>query len=142
LASPRRREAAFHTWRYGDLADQRLAAQLATEDADVEAGRSPFERLTCPAHRRWLHACISSPQHVIPVTGHRWCRDCQTAATVAIDELCGDVSVTCPQCGRTPDTIATRQIVRACRASLAAAQGSRGPVVGIKLLRLDERRGA
>jgi hypothetical protein len=142
VASPSRRDAAFHGRRYGDLADRRLAAQLATEDADVEAGRSPFERLTCPAHRRWLHQCISSPQHVSPVTGHRWCRDCQTAAAVAIDELCGDVSVTCPQCGRTPDTIATRQIVRACRASLSTAQSSRGPVVGIGLLRLDERRGA
>jgi hypothetical protein len=141
LASPRRREAAFHTWRYRDLADQRLAAQLATEDAEVEAGRSPFERLTCPAHRRWLHSCISSPQHVSPVTGHRWCRDCQTAATVAIDELCGDASVTCPQCGRTPDTIATRQIVRACRASLATAQGSRRPMFRLGLLHLVEPAG-
>jgi hypothetical protein len=141
VAYPKRR-STVRDRRYSDVEDRRLADQLATEDADVEAGLSPFERLTCPAHRRWMHECISSPQHVSPVTGHRWCRDCQTAATVAIDELCGDVSVTCPQCGRAPDTIATRQIVRACRASLATAQGSRGPVVGIGVLRLDERRGA
>src|SRR3982074_3500535 len=71
---PRRYEADRR--RYADLVDRRLAERLATEDAAVEAGLSPFERLTCPAHRRWVHQCIVSPQHVSPVTGHRWCRRC------------------------------------------------------------------
>jgi hypothetical protein len=106
--------------RYSDLTDRDLAERLASEDAAVEAGASPFERLTCPMHRRWLHRCISSPQHVIPVTGHRWCRECQSPATVTVDELDGDVAVACPRCHRVPDGIATRQIVSACRASLSA----------------------
>lgn len=128
--TPDSREAASHSHRYVDLADRPLADRLATEDAAVEAGLSPFERLTCPAHRRWLYRCIASPQHALPTTGHRWCRDCDVPATVAVDELSGDVTVTCPRCGRMPNTIATRQIVRTCRASLATAQGSRDPHIG------------
>lgn len=121
--------AAVHD-RYGDLRDTHLAITLSIEDRAELAGLDPLERTTCWTHRRWLHQCISSPLHVIVVTGHRWCRSCACAVTVAVDELSGDVQLTCPRCGQTPDTRATRQITRACRASLAAASESRttGPV--------------
>jgi hypothetical protein len=135
---PRRYEADRR--RYADLVDRRLAERLATEDAAVEAGLSPFERLTCPAHRRWVHQCIVSPQHVSPVTGHRWCRDCACPVTVAVDELAGDVTVTCPRCHHTPEGVATRQIVRACRASLATIHETRTRVTLRPLTHVDERR--
>ena len=135
---PRRYEADRR--RYADLVDRRLAARLATEDAAAEAGLSPFERLTCPAHRRWVHQCIVSPQHVSPVTGHRWCRDCACPLTVAVDELAGDVTVTCPRCHHTPEGVATRQIVRACRASLATIHETRTRVTLRPLTHVDERR--
>ncbi|WP_436498153.1 hypothetical protein [Actinokineospora sp. HUAS TT18] len=104
------------------LAGRRLAPTLAAEDrAEHERGLSPHERITCRLHRRWAHECIASPQHVIPVTGHRWCDDCATAVTVAVDELDGRVALACPRCHRTPSTRATEQIVRTCQASLGAA---------------------
>ncbi len=109
--------------RYADLADRRLAAALSTEDAAEDAGDlDPLERTTCYTHRRWLHHCVSSPLHVIVVTGHRWCRRCSCAVNVAIDELTGDVALTCPRCHEPPAGAANRQLVRCCRASLAAAQ--------------------
>lgn len=107
--------------RYADLTDRRLAITLSTEDRDEENGLDPMERITCRTHRRWLHQCVSSPLHVIIVTGHRWCRDCAYALTVAVDQLAGDVALSCPRCHQTPTTRATRQVVRAVRASLAAA---------------------
>jgi hypothetical protein len=115
--------------RYADLRDRHLAATLSMEDqAELTDGLDPLERTTCWTHRRWLHQCVSSPLHVIQVTGHRWCRDCTSAVSVAVDELAGDVALHCPRCHRTPDTRATRQIVRACRASLAAcAEGRANP---------------
>ncbi|MFC0432017.1 hypothetical protein [Kutzneria buriramensis] len=107
--------------RYADLRDRRLAAALAAEDAAETDGLDPLERMTCGLHRKWIHRCVHSPMHVIPVTGHRWCRDCSTAADVMIDELTGEIRVTCPGCRRTPNPRATKQIVRTCRASLSAA---------------------
>jgi hypothetical protein len=107
--------------RYADLADRRLAAALSTEDAAEERGMDPLERTTCWTHRRWLHHCVSSPLHVIIVTGHRWCRRCMCAANVAIDELTGDVALSCPKCHEAPAGAANRQLIRCCRASLAAA---------------------
>lgn len=109
--------------RYADVRDQRLAATLTAEDLAEYAGLDPFERLTCRTHRRWVHECISAQAHVIIVTGHRWCRDCDCAATVALDHLTWHVAVTCPACGQAPRGPATRQIIRTCRASLAAARG-------------------
>ncbi|MET9226195.1 hypothetical protein [Lentzea sp. NPDC003310] len=109
--------------RYADVRDRRLAAVLAEEDAAEELGLNPLERISCRVHRRWLHHCVHSADHVIKVTGHRWCRDCSSTASVGVDELTGDVVVHCGSCRRTPNTAATRQIVRTCRASLAAAQG-------------------
>jgi len=113
--------------RYADLADRRLAAALSTEDAAEEAGSlDPLERITCYTHRRWLHHCVSSPLHVIVVTGHRWCRGCSCAVNVAIDQLTGDVALTCPRCHEMPSGAANRQLVRCCRASLAAAHDTPG----------------
>jgi hypothetical protein len=118
------RTAASHD-RYADVTDVRLAAALFAEDEAEEDGLNPHERTTCHVHRRWLHDCVSSPQHVIVVTGHRWCRRCACAATVAVDELAGDVSLRCFRCGEMPAGPANRQVVRACRASLAAAAEGR-----------------
>ena len=109
--------------RYADVRDRRLAAVLAEEDAAEELGLNPLERISCRLHRRWLHHCVHSADHVIKVTGHRWCRGCSSAASVGVDELTGDVLVRCETCRRTPLCAATQQIVRTCRASLAAAQG-------------------
>jgi hypothetical protein len=107
---------------YPDLVDRRLAARLQSEDLAEDGGLDPFERATCRVHRRWLHQCIHSAVHVVMVSGYRWCRSCQEPAAVAVDELTGDVRVTCPRCLRTPSGRASRQIVRTCTASLAAAQ--------------------
>lgn len=109
--------------RYAELRDRRLAATLAAEDLAELDGLDPLERLTCRTHRHWVHQCVSAPAHVFVVTGHRWCRRCERAADVAVDELTWNVAVTCPSCGRSPEGAATRQIVRTCRASLAAARG-------------------
>jgi hypothetical protein len=107
---------------YADLRDRRLAAALTAEDAAEELdGLHPLERITCSLHRKWIHRCVHSPLHVIPVTGHRWCRACATAAEVLVDELTGTVRVTCPRCHETPSPRATKQIVRTCRESLSAA---------------------
>ena len=112
--------------RYAHLRDRRLADVLIREDvAEDREELSGLERISCHVHRRWAHECISSPTHVIAVTGHRWCRPCEAEATVAVDELTGDVSVDCTRCGQSPATPATRQILRTCRASLAAALENR-----------------
>jgi len=80
-------------------------------------------------HRRWLHQCIHSSIHVVPVSGYRWCRSCETPVAVAVDELDGDIRVICARCGRTPPGRPSRQIVRTCAASLAAAQDQSGPMI-------------
>lgn len=111
--------------RYADLRDRRLTDRLILEDAAEEReDLAALERITCHFHRRWVHECIGSPVHVIIVTGHRWCRRCEAEALVAVDELTGSVAVTCTRCHRCPDTEATRQILRTCRASLAATRES------------------
>ena len=107
---------------YAALRDRRLAARLAAEDVAEQAGLDPFERISCRLHQRWLHQCVSSPVHVVAFTGHRWCRTCAAPAYVAVDEWLGDVRVGCTRCGTTPSGRATRQLIRACMASLAAAQ--------------------
>ena len=115
------RPADFVDPRYADVADRRLARALTAEDQSEEDGLDALERITCRTHRRWLHDCVSSPLHVVIITGTRWCRSCRCALNVAIDQLAGDVAVHCPSCDETPANRATRQLVRACRASLAAA---------------------
>lgn len=99
-----------------------LAATLDVEDRAEERGTlSPHDRITCGLHRRWVHECVASPQHVIAVTGHRWCRGCGRAVSVAVDELAGTVALLCGTCG-VPDSLANRQVVRACRESLRASR--------------------
>ncbi|WP_249124095.1 hypothetical protein [Saccharopolyspora erythraea] len=101
-----------------------MADTLISEDAAEERDElSALERISCHVHRRWAHECISSPVHVIVVTGHRWCRRCEAEAFVAVDEVSGSVDVVCTRCREAPGTAATRQIIRTCRASLAAAFG-------------------
>jgi hypothetical protein len=111
--------------RYAELRDRGLAFALTEEDHAEQSWLDPLERTTCRLHKRWLHQCVHSSAHVIAVTGHRWCRDCECSATVGVDELTGDVVVRCTRCRRSPDGPATRQLIRACRASLAAAQDGR-----------------
>jgi hypothetical protein len=79
-----------------------------------------------------LHQCVSSPMRVLtrarrrlhraPVVPDLRCRTCAAPAAVAVDEWLGDVRVTCTRCGTAPSGRATRQLIRACMASLAAAQ--------------------
>ena len=109
------------TDEYADMADRFLAAALANEDAAEERGLSPLDRQTCRIHRRWIHECIASPVHVIMITGHRWCRGCQTTAMVSVDHLSGSVKVRCPRCWRVPNNAATQQIIRTCEASFVSA---------------------
>lgn len=100
-----------------------LAATLTSEDDAHEQGRlSPHDRLTCPVHRRWIYECVSSPAHAIRVTGHRWCRHCDRPANIAIDELAGTVSMTCPHCHLSQDSAVNRQLLQWCRASIIAAR--------------------
>ena len=82
-------------------------------------GLDPHARVTCGLHRCWLHQCVAGPDHVIPVTGHRWCRPCRRPLDVFVDET--TARLFCPRCGTgTPDSAANRQVVRACRTSIAA----------------------
>lgn len=114
----------------------RMAATLVHEDAGEERGDlSPHDRVTCPVHRRWVHECVSSPAHAIRVTGHRWCRACDSPVTVVVDEFIGSVTLTCPRCRSSPTTAANRQLLRSCRASLDAARRDRFPTLPIPLSR-------
>jgi hypothetical protein len=61
----------------------------------------------------------------IPVAGYRWCRGCNVAADVAVDELLGTVTVSCQRCGHEPDCVASSQIVRTCKKSLRASATKR-----------------
>jgi hypothetical protein len=119
----RRRDGRDHDQaRYDRMRDRRLAATLGAEDVAEDAGLDPFERLSCRIRLRWLHHCIHSAVHVVQVSGYRWCRSCQSHAVVAADELTGDIRVICSCCGQTPPGRASRQIIRTCTASIAAAQ--------------------
>ncbi|HJQ47567.1 MAG TPA: hypothetical protein VJ870_14810 [Amycolatopsis sp.] len=112
--------------RYATVADPLLAATLRDEDEDEQRGAlSPHDRTSCRVHRRWLHQCVSSPTHVIPVTGHRWCLRCDAALAAAVDELAGSVELRCTRCARRPQDRANQQLVRACSASFAASRGRR-----------------
>ncbi|WP_167455320.1 hypothetical protein [Amycolatopsis kentuckyensis] len=51
----------------------------------------------------------------------RGCGPATAASTRLALHPAGFVKVHCPSCGETPATRATRQLVRACRASLATA---------------------
>jgi hypothetical protein len=100
-----------------------LADALVVEDQAEETGwLDPLDRMTCPAHRRWIHQCCHSDLHVSQVTGHRWCRPCRRALEVAVDEVCGTVALRCPKCDRGARTRADAQLVAACEASLITAR--------------------
>lgn len=100
-----------------------LPVLLAMEDDAEDVGRlSSDDRLTCHVHGRWIHQCVASPTHVNPVTRHRWCRPCATELTVSVDELSGDVTMSCPRCGH-GESAASARLIAACRASLAMARG-------------------
>jgi hypothetical protein len=100
-----------------------LATCLAMEDIAEDMGYlAPDDRLTCHVHGRWIHQCVSSPVHVNQVTRHRWCRNCRTALTVAVDELTRTLHMSCPRCGD-GRSAATDRLVAACQASLDMAAG-------------------
>lgn len=114
------------------VAGTRLARTLVNEDAAEElGGLSPHARTTCPVHRRWVHECVASPAHAIRVTGHRWCRQCDTPVIAVLDELAGTLTLTCPGCHRFPDSAANRQLIRSCRASIDADRQDRIPTASI-----------
>ena len=102
-----------------------LIATLVEEDhAEDDGVLAPDDRLTCHVHGRWIHQCVSSPVHVNRVTRHRWCRGCDSALGVVVDEVARDVAMRCPRCGR-GDSAATSRLTTACRASLAAERDAR-----------------
>jgi len=113
--------------RYDDLTDRRLAAILAAEDTAQEHGLSPHARTACYVHRCWVHQCVSDPVHVIVATGHRWCRRCERRVDVDVDES-GSVELYCEGCGE-PDSAANREVLSACRTSLAAMRGGDAPTL-------------
>ncbi|HKN55321.1 MAG TPA: hypothetical protein VJX66_22690 [Amycolatopsis sp.] len=115
--------------RYANLPDRRLAAILAAEDTAEEHGLDPHVRSTCYVHRCWIHQCISDPLHALVVTGHRWCRSCDCPADVLVDEEARTVQLYCPACGREPVSAANRQVLYACRTSLAAMHGGDSPTL-------------
>jgi hypothetical protein len=109
------------------MTDDVFAHWLAAEDRAEDAGRlDPDDRLTCHVHGRWIHQCVSSPAHVNPVTRHRWCRDCATELTVAVDELARTVNMRCPHCSQ-GSSAATTRLLAACRASLTHASSTSSP---------------
>ncbi len=95
---------------------ERLAAEDAAEAAEL---LEPDGRLTCHVHRKWIHQCVASPLHAHPVSRHRWCRTCDTALTVAVDEFARTVRICCARCGD-GGSPATARLLAACRASLLA----------------------
>jgi hypothetical protein len=114
--------------RLREHGEQLFYPQLPDPDRPtLAAWVEAIEVITCRAHMSWAHRCIASPLHVIVVTGHRWCRRCEKAMVVAVDELTGSVDVACTWCGDTPDH-GDPSIVRTCWASLTVVRGSRMPL--------------
>jgi hypothetical protein len=103
-----------------------LTAALLAEDRAEETGwLDPFDRLTCPVHRRWVHQCSHSDLHVVRVAGWRWCRPCARALQVAVDEVAGTVALRCPRCERGARTASDARLIAACEASLTASRAHR-----------------
>jgi hypothetical protein len=111
------------TLRIRTTSAEALADALVAEDHAEEIGfLDALDRITCPAHRRWIHQCCHSDLHVSQVSGHRWCRPCRRILEVAVDEVSGTVALHCPKCDRGARTRADAQLVAACAASLTAAR--------------------
>lgn len=111
------------TLRIKTTSVEALADALVAEDHAEEAGfLDALDRITCPAHRRWVHQCCHSDLHVSQVSGHRWCRACRRVLEVAVDEVTATVALRCPGCGRGARTRADAQLVAACEASLSASR--------------------
>jgi len=102
-AAPRENQA--------DVADIRLALALAADDENEDHGLNLHERTTCHLHRRSLHDCVSTPLHAIAVTRPPLGRTVRVRG-----ERCA-----APAAGKLLPAQPNRQLVRACRASLAAA---------------------
>ena len=102
-----------------------LATVLENEDRAECDGLSPFERITCRLHRRWVHDCVASPAHVVAVAGCRWCDDCAAPATVTVDHLSRTVVVSCDSCGCRLDAGLNGQLQRVCQRSLEASRPGR-----------------
>ena len=62
-------------------------APATTAEPEEQSEEDGLERTTCRTHRSWLHDCVASPLHVVIITGTRWCRACECALNVAIDQL-------------------------------------------------------
>ena len=63
-----RRRAHLRLVTSFEAGDPTLTVVLSAEDLAEELGLDPHARVTCGLHRRWLHECVASPDHVIP--GH------------------------------------------------------------------------
>lgn len=97
---------------------RKLAVRLLAEDTEEDAGiLSPDDRLTCHVHGRWIHQCVSSAAHVNRITRHRWCRSCEAELTVAVDELAGTITMSCPRCAGGLSAASSR-LIAACQQSL------------------------
>ncbi|MFI6095716.1 hypothetical protein ACIA8G_09195 [Lentzea sp. NPDC051213] len=99
-----------------------LATALEIEDRAEGEGLSPFDRITCRLHRRWMHDCVASPAHVVAVAGSRWCDGCAAAATVTVDHLSCTVVVSCSRCGCHLDDGLNEQLRRVCQRSLEVSR--------------------
>src|SRR5262245_19094365 len=111
------------TMRIQTTSVEALADALIAEDHAEEIGfLDALDRITCPAHRRWIHQSCHSDLHVSPVSGHGWCRPCRRALEVAVDEVAGTVALRCPGCDRGARPRADAQLVAACEARLSTAR--------------------
>jgi hypothetical protein len=116
-------------WRSDDVS--LLHARLRHEDRAEELGDLRVEdRLTCHVHQRWIHQCVHSSIHVNAVTRQRWCRNCELAMSVAVDEVAGRVTMCCSGCGRGPAGPALRVAV-SCGASLRFSRAKRSTPASI-----------
>ncbi|MFI6094844.1 hypothetical protein ACIA8G_04780 [Lentzea sp. NPDC051213] len=111
-----------------------LAAVFESENRAEQVGLSPFDRITCRFHRRWIHDCVVSPAHVVAVAGYRWCGDCAAAATVMVDHLGCEVVVWCERCDRRLHDGPNEQLRQVCLRSLEVSRGRRAfsPEYGVR----------
>jgi hypothetical protein len=80
------------------VADALADALVAEDHAEDTGWLDALDRMTCPAHRRWIHECCHSDLHVSRVCGHRW--PCRRTLDMAVDRVTGIVTPHCPACDR------------------------------------------